>query len=189
MASVFALAIDDTTLLELLQEEHAQEAFALVESNRARLRERLPWLDHNTSADDTRAFARMSLERFARRMGVTCAIRHRGAIVGVADLHELDLQNRRAAIGYWIDGGHEGKGLVTRSAAALIGHAFRDLRLHRVEIKCEPGNTRSAAIPERLGFRKEGILRGAAWLYDHFVDHTVYALLEGEWTGAAAPRP
>jgi ribosomal-protein-serine acetyltransferase len=189
MASVFTLAVDDGTALELLQEEHAEEIFAVVDRNRERLRERLPWLDQNRSVEGTRAFARLTLERFARRQGVTCVIRHRGALVGVIDLHELDLINRGTRIGYWIDGAHEGRGVVTRATAALIAHAFRDLRLHRVEIRCDPENLRSAAIPERLGFRKDGVLRDAAWQYEHFVDHAVYALLEGEWTGGPAPRP
>jgi ribosomal-protein-serine acetyltransferase len=36
-------------------------------------------------------------------------------------------------------------------------------------------------IPERLGATLEGIIREAAWLYDHFVDHRVYGILAGEW--------
>jgi ribosomal-protein-serine acetyltransferase len=42
-------------------------------------------------------------------------------------------------------------------------------------------NSKSCAIPERLGCRREGVRRQAEWLYDHFVDHVVYAALTSEW--------
>jgi len=64
---------------------------------------------------------------------------------------------------------------------ALVDHAFRDLGVERVEIFAEPRNTRSRAVPERLGFRREGTLRHVAKLNNRFVDHVVYALLREEW--------
>jgi ribosomal-protein-serine acetyltransferase len=63
----------------------------------------------------------------------------------------------------------------------LIDHAFAALNLHRVAIVCATGNARSRAIPERLGLVYEGTLRGAEWLYSHYVDHAVYAQLQCDW--------
>jgi len=51
-----------------------------------------------------------------------------------------------------------GQGLATEAAAALAKAAFADLRVKRIEIRCDPRNLRSARIPERLGFRLERIL-------------------------------
>lgn len=48
-------------------------------------------------------------------------------------------------------------------------------------LACAIGNGKSRAIPERLGFRLEGVQCWAEWLYDHFVDHTLYAMLASEW--------
>ena len=42
-------------------------------------------------------------------------------------------------------------------------------------------NHKSRAIPERFGFKKEGMIRQAEWLYDHYVDHIIYGLLAREW--------
>ena len=67
---------------------------------------------------------------------------------------------------------------MTQSCRAVIGHAFTTLGLHRVVIRCAMENQRSRAIPERLGFALEGIERQSQWLYDHFVDLAVYALLQ-----------
>ena len=85
------------------------------------------------------------------------------------------------SLGYWIGEAYQGRGLVTASCRALITHAFDEARLNRVEIRCAVENRKSRAIPARLGFRQEGLLRDAEWLYDHFVDHVVYATLVKEW--------
>ena len=96
-------------------------------------------------------------------------------------LHAIDWANRNTSLGYWVGETHQGRGLVTRSCAALLERLFGELGLNCVEIGCAVGNTRSAAIPERLGFTREAVLRQREWLYDHFVDHVVYSLLASEW--------
>jgi ribosomal-protein-serine acetyltransferase len=71
---------------------------------------------------------------------------------------------------------------MTRSVSAVLDLAFGRYGMHRVEIRAAPGNVRSRAIPERLGFTEEGLCREVEWLYDHFVDHVVYGMLAREWT-------
>jgi len=70
---------------------------------------------------------------------------------------------------------------MTDTVKALLQYAFEVLQLHKVEIRAAEGNQKSRAIPERLGFVKEGTIRAAEWLYDHYVDHVVYGLLVSEW--------
>jgi ribosomal-protein-serine acetyltransferase len=179
---MFAAIVDDETRLELLEEQHAAELFALVDANRAHLRVWLPWLDQNTAVEHTRSFIRTSLERFAARNGFACGLRHRGALAGQVGLHFVDWPNRKAGVGYWLAASHQGKGLMTRACAALLDHVFPELGLNCVELACAVGNARSCAIPERLGFTREGVLRQREWLYDHFVDHVTYSMLAAEWS-------
>src|SRR5690625_199905 len=86
-----------------------------------------------------------------------------------------------AYIGYWLDIEHQGKGIMTRAVRALTDYAFEEFDLNRVDIRAAVGNVKSRAIPERLGYKKEGVLRQSEWLYDHFVDHAVYSMLKSEW--------
>jgi RimJ/RimL family protein N-acetyltransferase len=55
-------------------------------------------------------------------------------------------------IGYWLDERHTGRGFATEAAAALTKVAFSLPMIDRVEIRCDPANVASAAIPRRLGF-------------------------------------
>ena len=70
---------------------------------------------------------------------------------------------------------------MTRATKTLIDFAFNNLNLNRVQFSCAVDNKKSCAIPERLGFKKEGIARQAEWLYDHFVDWQQYSLLKDDW--------
>jgi ribosomal-protein-serine acetyltransferase len=59
-------------------------------------------------------------------------------------------------------------------------------KLNRVEIRAAVANERSRAIPRRLGFTEEGVLRQAERVGDRFVDHVLYAMLAEDWQSPAA---
>jgi ribosomal-protein-serine acetyltransferase len=159
----------------------AVELFAVTDANRAHLRRWLPWLDSVKSSSDSAGFIQATLKQFAEHQGFNAAVLHDGAIVGVIGHHRISWANRSTSLGYWLAASHEGRGIMTAACRALVHHAFTEYTLHRVEIRCATGNARSCAIPVRLGFRREGHLREAEWLYDHYVDHHVFAMLQGEW--------
>ncbi len=71
---------------------------------------------------------------------------------------------------------------MTEAVRALVEHAFGEWQLNRVEIRVAVGNERSAAIPERLGFVREGVLRQAERHADGFKDNVVYSALASEWS-------
>ncbi|MBA2871009.1 RimJ/RimL family protein N-acetyltransferase [Anoxybacillus calidus] len=87
---------------------------------------------------------------------------------------------RQASVNY-ITEEAQGKGIVTKSVKAILDYVFRELGLNRVEIRCGVHNKKSRAIPERLGFVQEGIIRDGEWLYDHFHDLVVYSMLAKDW--------
>jgi ribosomal-protein-serine acetyltransferase len=178
---MFRYRIDEETELRLLEERHAQELFALIDQNRTYLREWLPWVDGTTSLEDTRKFIRFSLEQFARNEGFNAGIWYHSKLAGVIGHHKINWANRKTSIGYWLGVSFQGKGLMTKSCRAVVNYDLNELKLNRIEIRCAVENRKSRAIPERLGFRQEGIIRQAEWLYDHFVDLVVYGMLADEW--------
>jgi ribosomal-protein-serine acetyltransferase len=155
--------------------------FDLVNRNRNYLRSWLPWVDLTHSLEDVRAFIARVQKQLDLNQGPNCGIWVEGVMAGNIGCHPIDWPNRNCSIGYWIDAGGQGKGLVTRCCASLLDYLFDSVGLHRVEIRCGTGNTRSCAIPQRLGFTREGVCFQAEWVGDRWVDLIVWGMLEHDW--------
>jgi len=178
---MFSFRIDEHLEMQLLEDRHADELFALVINNRAHARQWLPWVDDTKTVDDTKAFIRRTLERFARQDGFQCVILEDGKIVGGIGHLYVNWLAKKTEVGYWLAESAQGRGIMTRAVIVMMEHAFNVYGLNRLEIHCATGNARSRAIPERLGFKLDGTLREAGYLYDRFVDHVVYSVLAREW--------
>ena len=66
---------------------------------------------------------------------------------------------------------------MTTAAKTLISEGFRQLELNRIQARVATENYPSQAVCDRLGLKKEGVLRQAEWLYDHYVDLTMNSVL------------
>ncbi|WFD11941.1 GNAT family N-acetyltransferase [Tepidibacter hydrothermalis] len=178
---MFKRIIDEDIELRILEEKHTEEDYLLIDKNRDYLRQWLPWLDSIQSCEDVNKFIKSCLEQFSKNEDFTVGIWYRGDFAGVIGYNELNLGHKKANIGYWLGAEFTGLGIMTRTCKAMVNYAFSELGLHRVEIRCAEENLKSRAIPERLAFKNEGVLRDAEWLYDHYVSHVVYSILDTEW--------
>ncbi|GAA5065748.1 GNAT family N-acetyltransferase [Nocardia callitridis] len=79
-----------------------------------------------------------------------------GAVLGAIGIHDR-VAPRTVEIGYWCHIAHTGRGVITRSAAALTRIALALPGIDHVEIHCDEANTRSAAIARRLGYRLDRV--------------------------------
>ena len=86
-----------------------------------------------------------------------------------------------AHIGYWIDGDHQGRGLMTEAVSAVVTFAFEALGLHRVQAAVMPHNTASLKVLAKLGFRKEGECARYLQIAGRWADHDVFAVTTEEW--------
>jgi ribosomal-protein-serine acetyltransferase len=177
-------AIDSSVALRVLREDDAAELFALTDSNREYLRRWLPWVDLVTSEQDSRSFlANVTAQREDGR-GPTFGILCDGALSGVVGYLPIDLANRIGEIGYWLAPRAQGRGVMTQCCQFVVRYGFLTLDLNRIQIAAGTDNHDSRAIPERLGFKLEGILRAREALYGTFIDHALYSLLRSEFEAA-----
>ena len=179
---MFYRHIDDELQLAIILPLYAGALYTLVDQNRDYLREWLPWLDDTTQPKDVEDFIKSVVTQMADGRGLACIILFRDNIVGVVSYNSIVSSTKTGYIGYWLDQDHNGKGIMTRSVEKLIEIGFDELGLRKVEIRCAVGNTKSRAIPERLGLKEEAVIRNAENLYGRYVDHAVYGVMKDEWT-------
>jgi len=174
---MFSRQLTDKIRISLSLPQFAEELFALTERNRIFLRQWLPWLDRTTTVADTRNFLDSQLHRFANGECLHVTIFYDNVIAGVAGYNLIDQTHGIGYVGYWLGEEFNGEGIMTTVVQdlVLIGREFYPLQ--KVEIRCATENSRSRAIPERLGFTHEGTLRSAERVYEKFYDHEVYGLL------------
>lgn len=154
---------------------------AAVLRNRDHLRRWMPWVDNYPQNDAAREFISATVLRALTQGSMATGIWKEDELLGNIDYQSFTRVNNSAMIGYWLDKDHNGRGIMTRAVRHYLDTGFGRLRLNRIEIRVATGNYKSRAIPERLGFTKEGVIRQAEWLYDHYVDHVVYGMLSSEW--------
>ncbi len=180
-AQLFSYQVDDEISIELLQQHHKNELFELIDTNREHLRKWLLWVDKRQSAEDFETIIPIWINNYADNNGFDAGIRYHGKLVGMIGLHFIDWKNSNTSIGYFLSEDAQGKGIITKSVASLLHYLFGSLNLNRVEIQCAKNNDKSIAIPERLGFVREGIKREGQWLYDHYEDLVTFSLLSKDW--------
>jgi len=164
----------------------------LVVANLERLAVWEPWALSRQSPMTTLAFLEQGGAAWLAGTQVPTAIAIRAPegdwrLVGSLTL-TVDVTRRSAELGYWIDAGHEGRGLVTAGASALLDHAFGALRLERVALHARVDNVRSRAVARRLRFVEEGVARAAVAYATRRYDEVHHGLLASEWH-SRAPRP
>ncbi|MEN2766830.1 GNAT family N-acetyltransferase [Ornithinibacillus xuwenensis] len=178
---MFSLEIDEDLTLRLLHQGDAKDLFDLTDRSREHLREWLPWLDQTKTERDSKNFIQSAEQGFIDRNGLTLGIYYHQKLAGVIGFNSFDWTNRIGIIGYWLGEDFIGNGIMTRAAAAITEYGFHQLELNRIEIRAAVENTKSRAIPERLGYTKEGQIRHGEWLYNHYVDLVIYGMLAYEW--------
>ncbi len=100
------------------------------------------------------------------------------SLVGVVNLSHIVLGALRSAyLGYYAFAPHAGQGLMGEGLQAVCRHAFRVLKLHRVEANIQPSNAASLALARRCGFRKEGFSPRYLKINGRWRDHERWALL------------
>ena len=85
-------------------------------------------------------------------------------LIGVAGLQRIDHKNRHAMFGIFIgEARNRGRGLGTETTALVVRYGFDTLNLNRVWLQVYQDNKAGIRAYEKVGFKREGLLR-----QDHF---------------------
>lgn len=132
-----------------------------IEASLKELKPFMPFAHIEQTIEDVEENIREAHAKFLTREDLRLLLfnRETGEFIGSSGLHRINWEIPKFEIGYWIDTRHSGKGYITEAVERITQFVFDELDAKRVEIRCDSNNTRSRAIPERLGFTLEGILK------------------------------
>jgi ribosomal-protein-alanine N-acetyltransferase len=150
-----------------------------------------PWEPLWPEDDLTRAAFKRRLSIYAREMEAGHAwpffiLADQGRTLAGA----ITLSNIRRGVaetgtlGYWVGEPFAGRGHATAAVRAVVGFAFEELKLHRVEAACVPSNVGSRRVLEKAGFEHEGQARAYLKINGAWADHLLFGRVnEARQTG------
>lgn len=143
------------------RESDAQELFEAMVESRDHLRPWMPFADEHQAVEESRHWIIQQMAHWLLREDLVLSIweQSTGRYLGGTGLHPHNWEIGYFEIGYWLRPSAEGYGYVTEAVRLLTDYALDNLKANRLEICCDALNTRSAAIPKRLGYMLEGSLR------------------------------
>ncbi len=175
----FSLKVNQEIELRVMTSDQVDALWAVCYDNQEHLQQRLPWVAR--SPGEMLAYVKRMQEAYLNGERLPLTIWLSDVLVGSIALVIRDGYSRKAEITYWLAQAHTGQGVVTRAGRGLLKYGFEQLRLNRVYARCATDNPRSYAVVERLGFKREGLIRQDVRLNERYLDMYVYGLLAGEW--------
>ena len=145
-----------------LRAPHPCHAAEMNEAIRESIDELQPWMDWAQQVPSLRESIDQQLrarEAFLAREELQLILFCGDRLVGSTGLQRIDWEVPKFEIGYWIRTSDTGRGYASEAVSTIASFAFEQLSARRVEIRSSARNQRSRAVPERLGFDLEGILR------------------------------
>ncbi len=132
-----------------------------------------------------RALERLFASRIADPAIIAFAVidEETGTVAGTTSLYDYVQDQSRVELGMTFFGrDYWGRNVNASSKLALLTFAFEQLLVHRVTLRCDVRNVRSAAAIVKLGATLDGVLRGFRRGHDGTrVDTSIYSILEHEW--------
>lgn len=118
----------------------------------------MSWAKTPPSMDETRLYCRRALLEWHDRESLDYRLFLGDHFVGNCAVHSINWDLPGAQLGYWLHTDYQGQGLMNEAVERLTQFAFDELKLVRLEIRCNARNVASAGVAARAGFTKEAHL-------------------------------
>ncbi len=147
----------------------------------AEVRPWLAWCHAGLTEQDMLEWIRRQIAESAAGTAYEHVILDRsGRVLGACGLNRVNAEERTANVGYWVRSSAAGQGIAPSAVGRLLAWAFAETDLQRLEIICAVGNTRSQRVAEKIGARREGILRSRLHIHGRQHDAVVYSIVRGD---------
>ncbi|WP_061709182.1 50S ribosomal protein L7/L12-serine acetyltransferase [Pseudenterobacter timonensis] len=169
------IPVNDRIELRAVDDRYTADLHALVVKNSSWLQSAFDWAQHIGSEEDTRRNVQSNQMLHARGYAKMFLIFQDEALRGVLSFNAIEPVNKTGYIGYWIDKGCQGQGLLSQSLQAFMRYYAERGEVRRFVIKARVANLQSNRVAQRNGFTLEGCLKEAEYLHGEFHDVNTWA--------------
>lgn len=179
------IPLDEDISLKALVRSDAITMYRIIDQQRTYLGRWLPFVQFTHHLHDIKAFVETAIADRRADQDFVYKIVFQGHLIGLIGTKETDPVNKSTELGYWLSEAYQHRGIMTRAVGALVDALFAERRIERIQICCATENTKSIAIPKRLGFQLEGIKRSGEWIGgNEFRDLFVFSSLRAEYASS-----
>jgi ribosomal-protein-serine acetyltransferase len=166
----------------VLEPVHPGLADAIWEATRVSLPELRQWLAWAVTAraDQTRAYTEEAVRSWEEGTDFSFAVLAGNEVVGGIGCHRAILARMMGELGYWLRTDRTGRGYATEAGEAVVRWAFDTFGFGRMELRAGVENLPSQRVAERLGFRREGLLRSGCPHPEGGYDCYIYGLVRSD---------
>jgi [ribosomal protein S5]-alanine N-acetyltransferase len=144
----------------------------------------MPWGPN--SEQDTRDFIRKAIteKNDFPRMAYDIVLINRtdNRLMGACGMYIRNTANKEGEIGWVLNRRFWNRGYVSEAARSIVAFGFKELKLHRIFATCDPANTGSYRVMEKIGMRREGYLRDHKLMKGTWRDSLIYSILVSDGT-------
>ncbi|WP_368962282.1 GNAT family N-acetyltransferase [Pseudomonas marginalis] len=171
------IKITDTLSLVSSNLTHAKDLFRLIAKNKKNFEKYMHWPRHTKKLEDVEEFLISCAKEHQENISKTYILCQSGQPCGVLSFNSLDIDNKTAYLGYWLDIDMQGKGFLTAAVRKLIETYGKSNQICRFVIKAAVRNEKSNKLALRCGFDYEGTLKKSERIGDEYLDQNIYALI------------
>jgi ribosomal-protein-alanine N-acetyltransferase len=108
-------------------------------------------------------------------------IKKDNTVIGTCGYNNWFKRSSRGEIGYEIGKKYWGNGYASEAIKEILNYGFKKMNLNRIEAFTVPEAIPSIKLLEKLGFKKEGLLKEFGYWNGKYWDENIYALLKKDW--------
>jgi len=170
---------DSNILISRLYTEDIEKLFAAVRASIKEVSVWLPWCHPDYSIQESTDWINLQMDAwdYANEYSFKIVDLNNGKIIGGVGINQIIKEHRVANLGYWVRSGYTGKGIATSAATLCARFGFEELCLNRIEIIAAVENYASIKVAEKIGAKRDCILRNRLIIHDKIYDAALFSLI------------
>lgn len=171
--------------LRLFRPSDAELLYEAVSGSIPEISPWLPWCHADYSIEDSRTWLDQQPELVRNKEAFPFAIfsdqdPDETRLLGGCGLAGFDKAHSLCNLGYWVRSQEAGQGIATKATLLCAGYALDELKVARVEIVVQVGNTASLRVAQKVGALEEGVLRNRIRHHGQDLDAVMFSLVPGD---------